>query len=167
MMKHASMSGIGRIVLLFWAAWLTVVATTNVLDALAAIGALPDSFKFISGNWAWINQVMDPLAVPRVLQAVLFAGAIGWEVLGAVLFWRAVGQYRGGPLEQEPAALTACAVNLALWAAFQVLDEVFRAYDPERVHRAIFVGQITTIVLLQVLPRSGSPARQLEGRDTD
>jgi hypothetical protein len=145
-----TLSLLKRITLLFWAAWLSVVVTTNVLDALRALGALPESFKFVSGNWQWINQVMDPVGVPRGLQAVLFAGAIAWEALGAMLFWWAVVSYRGRPLVQEKAAIAACCVNLALWAAFQVLDEVFLAYQPEAVHRVIFVSQIATLLLLQL-----------------
>lgn len=143
---------IKRTVLFFWAAWLSVIVTTNVLDALVAIGGLPSAFKFVSGNWSWINQVMDPLGVPRELQAVLFGGAIAWEALAATLFWWAVTSYRGRPLVQEKATLYACGVNLALWAAFQVLDEVFLAYKPEEVHRAIFICQIASLLLLHLLP---------------
>lgn len=147
---------IQRITLLFWAAWLSVVATTNVLDSLRVLGAIPKSFPFASGNWEWINQTMDPLGVPRELQAFLFTGAIAWEMLAAILFWRAVADYRGRPLAEEPATLVACGVNLALWASFQVLDEVFIAYQPEGVHRAIFISQIATLLLLH-LPSSKSP----------
>ena len=49
-------------------------------------------------------------------------------------------------------ALVACGVNLALWAAFQVLDEVFLAYQPEGVHRVIFGNQILTLLMLYLLP---------------
>src|SRR5919112_860352 len=119
------LSVVNRVILLYWAAWLSVVTTTNVLDSLKALGALPGSFQFVSGNWRWINGVMDPLDVPRGLQAAMFAGAIAWEALGAALFWWAVASYRGRPLAQERATVAACGVNLALWTAFQVLDEVF------------------------------------------
>ena len=98
MLEWNTLTLIKRATLLFWAAWLSVVATTNVLDALRALGVLPDSFRFVSGNWQWINHVMDPLGVPRGLQAALFAGAIAWEALGASLFWWAVASYRGRPL---------------------------------------------------------------------
>jgi hypothetical protein len=145
-------TGIKRITLVFWAAWLSVVVATNVLDALVAGGVLPRSIKFASGNWRWINQVMDPLDVPRRAQAVFFAGAIGWEALAAGLFWRAAATYRGRPLAEERATVAACGVNLALWAAFQVLDEVFLAYQPEGVHRAIFLNQVATLLLLHLLP---------------
>ena len=158
------MPSIKRTVLLFWAAWLSVVTTTNVLNGMCALGALPDSFKFVSGNWQWINQVMDPLGVPRGTQAVLFASAITWEALGAGLFWWAVATYRGRPLTREKAVLYACGVNLALWAAFQVLDEVFMAYQPEGVHRVIFVSQIVTLLLLHLPP---SPARQRSILESD
>jgi hypothetical protein len=151
MLHRITLYVIKRSVLLFWAAWLSVVAMTNVLNGLQALGVLPQSFKFVSGNWQWINQVMDPVGVPRGLQAALFAGAIVWEALAAVLFWRAVATYCGLPLAKERATVYACGVNLALWAAFQVLDEVFIAYQPEGVHRVIFMSQIVTLLLLHLL----------------
>jgi len=157
MLQRVTLSVIKRLALLFWAAWLSVVATTNVLNGLQALGTLPESFKFVSGNWPWIQQVMDPLGVPRGLQAVLFAGVIAWEALAAMLFWWAVATYRGGPLAHEKATVYACGVNLALWAAFQVLDEVFMAYQPEGVHRVIFVSQIVTLLLLHLLTDPAQP----------
>jgi hypothetical protein len=147
---------INRTILFFWATWLSVVTTTNVLDGSRALGWLPESVRFASGNWSWINQVMDPLGVARSAQAALFLGAIIWEAIGAALFWRAVAMYRGRPLAQESAALLACGVNLGLWAAFQVLDEVFLAYQPEAVHRDIFVSQLATLLILHFSTAGGS-----------
>jgi len=154
-----------RGVLFFWAAWFSIVALTNVLDALVSLGALSPSVRFVSGNWPWINRVMDPLAVPHWLQAFLFLGAMSWEALAACLYWRALIRYGGRPLHQERDALWAGVTALALWGAFQVLDEVFLAYETENVHRTIFVSQIATILLLQLLPAGtagpDSSARQL------
>lgn len=152
-----------RGVLFFWAAWFSVVVLTNVLDALVALGALSPSLRFVSGNWPWINRVMDPLGVPRRLQGFLFLGAISWEALAAWLYWRALARYDGRPLRQEREAFWACVVSLALWGAFQMLDEVFLAYETESVHRSIFVSQIATILLLHLLPaasRSDSPSQR-------
>lgn len=151
-------AAIKRGTLLFWAAWLSVVAATNVLDGLRALGGIGDAFKFVSGNWTWINQTMDPLGVPRMLQAFLFGGVIAWETAAALLFWRAFAAYRGRALAEERAAALACGVNLALWAAFQVLDEVFLAYQPEGVHRLIFVSQIATLLLLSLSARTADAA---------
>lgn len=146
------MAGIGRIVLFFWGAWLSVVVATNVLNGLQALSVISPDFKFVSGNWQWINQAMDPLGIPRGLQGAMFGSAIAWEALGAVLFWRALASYRGRPLTQERTTLLACGFNLALWASFQILDEVFLTYQAEAVHRVIFIAQIATIILLQLAP---------------
>jgi len=154
---------INRLVLVYWALWLSVIAAVNVLDVLVVAGSLPSSVKFVSGNWRWINETMDPLAVPRRLQALLYAGAIAWEALAAMLFWRAAAAYQGRPLTQERATVLACGVNLALWAAFQVLDEVFLAYKPEEVHRAIFISQITTLLLLHLSPGKSAAADPTPG----
>lgn len=158
-MNTFTFSTLKRGIILFWALWLTVVVVTNVLNALQALGVLPASFKFVSGNWQWINQTMDPLNVPRALQAFMFAGVIGWELLAAILFWRALADFRNRPLMQERVTLAACGVNLALWAAFQVLDEVFLAYQPEGVHRVIFGNQILTLLLLSMLSAQNVEAR--------
>lgn len=139
-------------VLAFWAAWLSVVAVTNILDALKALGVLPATFAWTSGNFAWIEQTMKPLSTPLGVEAFLFFGVIIWEVLAAVLFWQATVSYRNRPLTEERVALIACAVNLALWCAFQVLDEVFLGFQPEGVHRVIFTNQIVTLLMLHLLP---------------
>jgi hypothetical protein len=99
----------------------------------------------------------DPLGVPRGRQAVFFAGAIAWEALAAMLFWGAAVTYRDRPLVQERATVYASGANLALWAAFQVLDEVFLAYQPEGVHRAIFLSQLITLLLLHLLTDPAPP----------
>ena len=128
-MRLALVITLKRGLLLFWALWLSVVVTTNVLDGLQVLSFLGESFRFVSGNWSWINRTMDPLAVPRSVQALMFSGVVLWEALGAALFWRALVAYRGRPLGLEPTVIAASAVNLGLWAAFQVLDEVFLAYS--------------------------------------
>jgi hypothetical protein len=163
MVRWVGLTGVKRAVLLFWALWLSAVTATNVLDGLRAAGALPAGFAFASGNWGWINQTMDPLGVPRGLQAVLFLGAVAWEALAALLFWRACRAFRGRPLAEEPEAVAACGVNLALWAAFQVLDEVFLAYQPEAVHRTIFLNQLATLLALHLLPSAPTADRDTPG----
>jgi hypothetical protein len=97
---------------------------------------------------------MDPLAVPEALQAFQFAGVIAWQVAVAVLFWIALVRFRDRHMRHEPWVVLAMIVNLGLWAAFQVLDEVFLAYQPEAVHRVIFLNQLATVLLLHSGGRS-------------
>ena len=157
-MRLALVITLKRGLLLFWALWLSVVVTTNVLDRLPSGPFLPYAVVPVRIDWSWINRTMDPLDVPRPVQALMFSGVVLWEALAAALFWPALVAYRGLPLGQEPTVIAASAVNLGLWAAFQVLDEVFLAYSPEVVHRDIFVSQLLTLVVLCVLsdpPRVG------------
>jgi hypothetical protein len=144
---HWSVILLLRGLLFYWAAWLTAVAATNILDLLQSWKVLSPEFKFVSGNGAWIAQVMQPLAIPAAVQTGFYLGAIIWESLAAILFWRAVRRYRGLSLSQESAVFLAFGVNLALWGAFQILDEVFLAYQPEAVHRTIFANQLLTILI--------------------
>jgi hypothetical protein len=143
---------IQRGVLLFWALWFGVVAVTNVLDAGKALGWVPNRFAFTSGNWTWMESVMVPLHVPLGLQVFLFAGVILWETLCAVLFARAFAAFRGRSIEDETATKWALLVALALWAMFQLLDEVFLAFSPEAVHRVIFGNLLLTTLVLVYRP---------------
>src|SRR4051794_10220945 len=82
-----------RGLLLFWAAWLTLVFLTNVLDAAKALGVLEESWAFGSGNYAFVTQTTSRYGTPAWLNALLFAGVIGWEGLAAALFWVAGGTF--------------------------------------------------------------------------
>jgi hypothetical protein len=157
--REMTMSAINRMLLFFWAVWLSIVAATNVLNGLQVLTVLPESFRFVSGNWQAINHVMDPLRVPSGLQAFLFVSVIGWETLAAVLYWWATATYGGRPLAREKPTLCACSVNLDLWAAFQILDEVFVAYQLEDVHRLIFLVQLGTLLRLQLSPNAAPTQR--------
>jgi len=99
---------------------------------------------------------MNPLGVPIALQAFLFTGVIVWEMLCAILFFIACARFRNRTLVEEQDSLWACAVALALWCAFQVLDEVFLAYDPESVHRVIFIETTLTMIFFQWMPRENT-----------
>ena len=45
-----------RGLLLFWAAWLSVVFTTNLCDGAKALGVLGESWAFASGNYAFLAR---------------------------------------------------------------------------------------------------------------
>src|ERR1051325_8943976 len=95
-------------VLLFWAAGFTPGRV------------VPAGFTFVSGNWELMLKVTAVHGTPVAVVGVLFLGALVWEALAAVLFWRAcLARGRGG--------IAAFTVGLALWAAFTLADELFIA----------------------------------------
>ncbi|HKB37713.1 MAG TPA: hypothetical protein VKD72_14800 [Gemmataceae bacterium] len=122
-----------RGLLLFWAAYLSLVFTTNLLDGAKALGLLADSWTFSSGNYAFVVQTTARHGTPAWANAVLFAGVVVWEGLAAALFWRAFWAFRGGGAGR-PAVYAASATGLSLWAAF-VLGSVEQSVIPGHKRR--------------------------------
>jgi len=132
-------------VLLFWAAWFTIVLITNVCDALKAGRVLPAGFTLSSGNWELMLKITAVHATPVAIVALMFLGVIVWEALAGLLFWRAwAAGGRGG--------VVAFVVALALWATFALADEVFMAYTIEAVHLRLFGLQLLSVLALRLLP---------------
>jgi hypothetical protein len=115
---------IKRGILLFWALWLSIVCATNVFDALRALGVLPVSWSFASGNYALVAKVVGIHAVAGWLAGVLFLGVMIWEGSAAFLFWRAFHEFHGLSGPGLRTVHTAFTVSPALWAAFMLADEV-------------------------------------------
>src|SRR5947209_3812035 len=82
-----------RLLLAGWAAWLSVVLATNVCDAGKAAGLLGEGWAFASGNYRLVAEATARYGPPPWLNAVLFAGVIGWEGAAAVLFWLAAWKF--------------------------------------------------------------------------
>jgi hypothetical protein len=135
-----------RGLLLFWAAWLSLVLTTNVLDGAKALGLLAESWAFASGNYGFVAQTTARYGTPAWINGVLFAGVICWEGLAAVLFWLA------GWTFAKRWVLAAFAVGLALWAAFILADEFFIAYAIAATHWRLFIAQLATLLAVELLP---------------
>jgi hypothetical protein len=135
-----------RGLLLFWAAWLSLVFVTNSLDAAKAAGLLGGSWAFASGNYAFLCQTTARYGTPGWVNAGLFAGVIAWEALAALLFWLAGWTYRNRLL------YPAFAAGLSLWAAFVLADEVFIAYAVAGTHWLLFTAQLATLLAVELLP---------------
>jgi hypothetical protein len=132
-------------VLLFWAAWFTIVLLTNVCDALKAGRVLPAGFTLSSANWELMLKVTAVHATPVAIVGLMFLGVIVWEALAGLLFWRAwAAGGRGGVM--------AFVVALALWATFVLADEVFMAYAIEAAHLRLFGLQLLSVLALRLLP---------------
>ena len=134
--------------LLFWAAWLSVVFTTNVLDGAKALGLLAPSWMFASGNYAFVCQTTARYGTPAWVNGLLFGGVVCWEGLAAGLFWLA--WWTSG--SNGRAGDAAFAVGLSLWAAFLLADEVFIAYAVAGTHWRLFIAQLLSWLAVEVLP---------------
>ena len=139
---------IRRIILLVWALWSAVVTLSNIFDALRSLGMLPDWFKFVSGNFGYIQS-----ATSVWLNAILFAGVIIWEALMSWNFFKAFAAVKGGI---RSAVYKPFVFGLTLFGGFLVLDELLIAYDRlgsiEQDHLAFFGALIISLLAIVLLP---------------
>ncbi len=131
--------------LVFWGIWLSIVFITNSFEGLKALGILPESWKFASKNYAMIQQATAKYAVPGWLNTVLFVGVIIWQALAALLFWQAAIFLPVGGVGLIQPAFT---VSIALWCAFMIADEIFKAYDNQSEHLLILIGHLASLVVI-------------------
>ncbi len=142
-----------RLLIAFWALYLSVVTLTNTLDALIALGVLGSGWTFASGNYAAVVEVMSRYPLPGLIHAAAFAGVIAWEAVGAVLLWRATVASRG--LARPPARplYLAFGALVGLWCAFMVVDELFMAYQFESTHRELLIASLASLLVIVLLPQ--------------
>src|SRR5262249_11992284 len=140
-----------RLLLFFWAVWLSVVFLSNLADAGKGLGLLGESWASASGNWKLIQETTARYTIPAAVNAILFAGVLVWEGIAAVLFWRAGWRFRARSLARQTVYL-AFTPSLLLWGAFLVVDEVFIAYPLERTHLRLFIAHLVTLLAVDLLP---------------
>jgi hypothetical protein len=145
-----------RLLLVFWALWLSLVVAGNVADALVALRIVPEACPFRSGNYRTILEVLEPFDPPAATGAVLFAGVIFWELVAAGMFWWAGLTLRGFQDSQRRGRLIATfAISLALWGAFQIACEALPsplAYQLAGTHRVLFIESLATLLAIALLP---------------
>jgi hypothetical protein len=141
-----------RALLGFWAAWLTVVFLTNLLDGAKALGWLPPSWKFASGNYCFLVEVTARYEPPGWLNVLLFSGVLCWEALAALLFWAACWTFSAGGAAGRRTLYAAFTVGLLLWAGLLLADELCIAYQVERAHWPLFIAQLATLLAVELLP---------------
>lgn len=141
-----------RLLLAFWASWLTLVFATNLMDAGKAAGLLAESWAFASGNYRFLAETTARYGTPGWLNGLLFLGVVCWEGVAAFLFWLASWTYRGTGREGTSYVHAAFITGLALWAAFLLADEAFIAYAGEGTHLRLFIAQLVTLLAIELLP---------------
>jgi hypothetical protein len=142
-----------RLLLFFWAVWLSVVFLSNLADAAKGLDLLGESWTFASGNGKLIQETTSRYRIPVAVSAVLFTAVIFWEGIAAVLFWRAGWSFQGRNASGKPVYL-AFTISLLLWGAFLVADEVFIAYRLGSTHLLLFVAHLATLLAIDLLPEA-------------
>lgn len=140
-----------RVLLFFWAVWLSVVFLSNFADALKEIGWLGESLAFASGNFKFIQATTARYGTPDFVNALLFAGVIVWEGVATLLFWWAAWTFRGRKSGRK-ILYFAFTSSLLLWGAFLVADEIFIAYPVESTHLRLFIAHLLTLLAIDLLP---------------
>jgi hypothetical protein len=140
-----------RLLLLFWAVWLSVVVLSNLADAGKGLGLLGESWAFASVNWKYIQDTTARYGTPASVNAILFAVVILWEAIAAGFFWQAGLSFRGRSSARKPVYL-AFTASLLLWGAFLVADEIFVSYQLESTHLRLFVAHLATLLAIDLLP---------------
>jgi hypothetical protein len=141
-----------RGVLAFWALWLTIVTATNMTDLLQTIGVLGADWRWVSGNYALVAKALELYALPAGIVLLIFGTVIVLEGATAALLWCAAAAYRGREGPGLQAAYLALGVALALWGAFQVMEELTFQYAFEAVHRDLFTGTLATLLVIALVP---------------
>ncbi len=143
-------------IILFWAVWLTLVVILNLLDVLKNTGVLSTNWKFNSGNFPFMQAVVKVYGTPNAITWALYAGAIVWEIVAIVLLWAALGTFDPSNLRLVNLAFL---VNLALWAVFVIMDEIFLAFlvpgfNIMETHRSLFTANLVSLMAIHLLPNT-------------
>lgn len=142
-------------IVLFWALWLSVAWLSNLCDGLKTYRLLGGGWWFASGNYAMMAKTTQKCRMPPWLTTLLFLGVLVWQGGAMLLLWAAFFQFQG---LHEPGAsvlYAAFLVNLSLWAALLIADEIFLAYATESTHLRVFTAQMTSLLVLALLPEGG------------
>jgi hypothetical protein len=143
-------------IILFWATWLSLVLILNILDVLKHHGVLGESWKFNSGNFPFMQAVVKVYGTPNRVTWVLYISAIIWEIVAVGLLWAALTTFDPANLRLVNLAFL---VNLALWALFVVMDEIFLAFlvpgfNIMETHRSLFTANLVSLMAIHLLPNT-------------
>ena len=137
--------------LLFWAAWFSVVFATNLASAMKAAGLLGPSWRFASKNYLLVVKAVSLYEAPAWVAKLLFLGVLAWQLIAAALFWYALASSGGAGIVHMHAADAAFAAGILLWAAFMIADEITIRYAMEQPHELLFIAQLASLLVMHLL----------------
>lgn len=143
-----------QLVLVFGAAFLGIVALTNLLNLVSA-ATTPWTF-LNSGNTDYVASVVAVYSWPGWFDELAVLGALLVEGAGALLFVRALRRYRGGG-SGVVEAYQALAWNVGVWVAFIVGTEFFLAYGAEGTFRELLALALLMVIVVTVVPDDVRP----------
>jgi hypothetical protein len=139
---------LGRVLVLFWAGYFSIIALTNLVDLLDSVGAIRWTF-LNSGNFEYLHSVVKIYGVGSSATTALLVGAVVIEAATAAMFWRALVAPRTVRARSTLLALTCAA---AVWITFIFATELFVAYPSESVFRQLLLLTVTTAVCVTLVP---------------
>jgi hypothetical protein len=134
-----------------WSLWITVVWSSNVLEALRNAGVLK-GWNPPSGNFGLIRSFTAIYHFPDWINWMLFAGVLVWQALIVALFWRSSAILWGRRQSELSTIQAAYLVSIPLWFAFLVGDEVFFNWQFVPTHLGLLIAQVMTLLVLCLLP---------------
>ena len=142
-----------RIILLTWALWSAFVTLSNICDGLKTLGILPDWFRFVSGNFGYIQAATQIYYFPVWLNAILFITVISWEATLCLFFFKAFIKYNE---DNSPLILKPFLYGIILFGGFLVMDEFLITYDRlgaiEQSHLTFFMGMLISFLTIRLIP---------------
>ena len=132
-----------RLLLGFWTMYFSIIAVSNVIDLMNALGAT--HWRFLdSTNFPFMHSVVKVYGVGPDATKLLLVGAMALQIPGAILFWRA--------LVRRGSDMTGAAMQALCWTAFTFMTELFLAYTVEGVFRDLVIITIGTSLVFLLVP---------------
>lgn len=135
--------------LLFWAAWLALVAFTNLMGFGQVVGWVGPGFRLASYNFGLITEMLVKSGFRAGLAVPVFLVVVVWQWAGVQAFCRAFRLYRPG----EPAPVySAFGITLALWMGFLLAEEFLLHYQFVQLHMGILTALLASLLAAVLLP---------------
>lgn len=133
-----------RFILIFWASWFTIACASNITDFFNALNWTAITFK--SGNYFFVKSVMSLYSVPTNLINLCFVIIILLEASCAILFFRAVFDFKN-----SKKMLHAFLMSMGLWGLFMLMDELFIAYGFEGTHARLLILEFVSLLGIKLI----------------
>jgi hypothetical protein len=139
-----------QLVLALGAAYLGIVALTNLVNLVAAVSG--GDWAFLnSGNDDYVASVIAVYSWPSWLGSIVVLAALVLEGIGSALFVRALSRYRGGG-SGATEAYQALGWNLGVWVVLLLGTEFFVAYGAGGTFRELIAIALLMTLVVALVP---------------